>query len=146
MFMVSSAVPVLLRGVRSHLFLFFFHLFIFVLFFIILRGRSKKTLLHFVSRVCSAFSLKGVILSVLLFRSLMFWSLFLCILLGNILISFSWPFLKKPAHCSSQWLLLIHLFTNSVGGFPFPHTFSSIYCLSAFGQRSLGNIWGNTSL
>ena len=49
MFMVSSAVPVLLRGVRSHLFLFFFHLFIFVLFFIILRGRSKKTLLHFVS-------------------------------------------------------------------------------------------------
>jgi len=50
MFMVSSAVPVLLRGVRSHLFLFFFHLFSFVLFFRILRGRSKKTLLHFVSK------------------------------------------------------------------------------------------------
>ena len=42
-FMVSSAVPVLLRGVRSHLF-------IFVFIFMIIRGGSKKDLLHFMSK------------------------------------------------------------------------------------------------
>ena len=55
--MVSSAVPVLLRGVRSHLFLFP-HLFIFVLFFMILRGRSKKNLPYFMSNCVLLFPLR----------------------------------------------------------------------------------------
>ena len=42
-FMVSSAVPVLLRGIRSHLF-------IFVLFFMSVRDGSKKDWLHFMSQ------------------------------------------------------------------------------------------------
>ena len=54
-FMVSSAVPVLLRGVRSHLFLFFS--FIYFLFFMVLRGRSKKNLLHFMSKCVLLFPL-----------------------------------------------------------------------------------------
>ena len=51
MFMVSSAMSVLLRGIRSHLF-------IFVLFLMILRGGSKKNLLHFVSQSVLLFSSK----------------------------------------------------------------------------------------
>ena len=42
-------------------------------------------------------------------------------LLGSILISFSRPFLKKPAHCSSWWLLLIYLFTKCGRVLFFPH-------------------------
>ena len=50
-FMVSSAVPVLLRGVRSDLF-------IFVLFFMILRDESKKNLPHFMSKCVLLFPLR----------------------------------------------------------------------------------------
>ena len=51
MFMVSSDVPALLRGVRSDLF-------IFVLFFMILRDGSKKNLLHFMSKCVLLFPLR----------------------------------------------------------------------------------------
>ena len=61
--MVSSDVPALLRGLRSDLF-------IFVLFFMILRGGSNKNLLRFMSKCILLFSLEIFILSVLLFRSL----------------------------------------------------------------------------
>ena len=61
--MVFPAMPVLLRGFR-------FRLFIFVLFFMILRGGSKKNLLRFMSKCILLFSLEIFILSVLLFRSL----------------------------------------------------------------------------
>ena len=63
--MVSSDVPALLRGVRSDLF-------IFVLFFMILRGRSKKYLPHFMSKCVLLFSLKSSTVSVLLFRPLIY--------------------------------------------------------------------------
>ena len=51
MFMVSSAVPVLLSGIGSHLF-------IFVLLFMFLRGGSKKNLPHFMSKCILHFSLR----------------------------------------------------------------------------------------
>ena len=63
--MVSSAVPVLLCGIWSHLF-------IFVLFFMILTGGSKKNLSHFMSKCILLFFLKNFILSVLLFGSLIY--------------------------------------------------------------------------
>ena len=49
MFMVSSSVTTLSRVIRSHLF-------IFVLIFMILRGGSKKDLLHFMSKCVLLFS------------------------------------------------------------------------------------------
>ena len=49
--MVSSDVPALLRGVRSDLF-------IFVLFFMILRDESKKNLPHFMSKCVLLFPLR----------------------------------------------------------------------------------------
>ena len=49
MLMVSSAVPVLLWGVRSYLF---------ILFFVILRGESKKNLPHFMSKCVLLFPLR----------------------------------------------------------------------------------------
>ena len=49
LFMVSSSVTTLLRVIRSHLF-------IFVLIFVILRGGSKKDLLHFMSKCVLLFS------------------------------------------------------------------------------------------
>ena len=59
--MVSSAVPVLLRGIRS-LKKFFFRLFIFI--FHDSKRQVKEKLAAFYVKVCSAFSLKSFILSV----------------------------------------------------------------------------------
>ena len=57
--MASSAVPALLRQIRSHLFFKFFkNLFIFVLFFMILSGKSKKNLPHFMSKCVLLFPLR----------------------------------------------------------------------------------------
>ena len=49
LFMVSSSVTTPLRVIRSHLF-------IFALIFVILRGGSKKDLLHFMSKCVLLFS------------------------------------------------------------------------------------------
>ena len=62
MFTVSSAVPGLLRGIRSHLF-------IFVSFFTILRGGSKKELAS--AYVC-CFPQEFHYIYILLFRSLIY--------------------------------------------------------------------------
>ena len=63
LFMVSFAVQKLLSLIR-------FHLFIFVFIFITVGGRSKKTLLQFMSKECSVFSFKNFIVSSLTFRYL----------------------------------------------------------------------------
>ena len=59
--MLSFVVQMLLMSIMSHLF-------IFVLFVLILRGGSKKILLHFMSKCVLLFLLKSSIVSVLLFR------------------------------------------------------------------------------
>ena len=59
--MVSFVVQMLFMSIMSHLF-------IFVLFVLILRGGSKKILLHFMSKCVLLFLLKSSIVSVLLFR------------------------------------------------------------------------------
>ena len=82
MFMVSSDVPALLRGVRSDLF-------IFVLFFMILRDGSKKNLLHFMSKCVLLFPLRVSHYLCFYLGLESVWSLLLCMLLGTILISFS---------------------------------------------------------
>ena len=58
---VSFVVKMFLISIMSHLF-------IFVLFVLILRGGSKKILLHFMSTCVLLFLLKGSIVSVLVFR------------------------------------------------------------------------------
>ena len=63
--MVSFVVQMFLTSVRSHLF-------IFVLYVLILRCGSKKILLHFMSECVLLFSLKSSIESVHLFRPLIF--------------------------------------------------------------------------
>ena len=80
--MVSFAVQKLLSFIRSHLF-------IFISISITLGGGSKKILLWFMSKsVCPIFFSKSLIVSGLTFKSLMIWSLFLCMVLGSVLISF----------------------------------------------------------
>ena len=82
LFMVSFVVQNLLSFIRSHLF-------IFVFISITLGGGSKKILLWFMSkRVLPMFSSKSFIVSGLTFRSLIHWSLFLCMVLGSVLISY----------------------------------------------------------
>jgi len=111
--MVPSAISVLLRGIRFHLFIYFiFH---------DSKMWLKKELVEFYVKKCSVFFLKSFIICVFLFRSLIDLELFLCILLWSRLISFSFSFLKTPAHHSpGGCLLLDHLFADSLGGFPFP--------------------------
>ena len=63
------------------------HLFIFI--FITLGGGSKKILLQFMSKsVLPMFSSKSFIFFGLIFRSLIHFELFLCMVLQNVLISF----------------------------------------------------------
>ena len=62
---VSCVVQMLLMSIMSHLF-------IFLLFVLILRGGSKKILLHFMSNCVLLFLLKSSIVSVLLFRPLIY--------------------------------------------------------------------------
>ena len=82
LFMVSFAVQKLLSFIRSHLFLFVF-------ISISLGGGSKRILLWFMSwSVLPMFSSKSLMVSGLTFRSLMPLSLFLCMVLGSVLISF----------------------------------------------------------
>ena len=81
-FIVSFAMQKLLSFIRSHLF-------IFVFISITLGGGSKKNLLWFISKsVLPMFFSKRFIVSGLTFRSLIHLSLFLCMVLGSVLISF----------------------------------------------------------
>ena len=80
--MVSFAVQRLLSLIRSHLFIFAF-------ISIALGSGLKKILLQFMSKsVLPMFSSKSFIVSGLTFRSLIHFGLFLCMVLGSVLISF----------------------------------------------------------
>ena len=80
LFMVSFAVQKLLSLIWSHLFIFLF---------LTLGGRLKKILLQFMSKsVLLLFSSKSFIVFGLTFRLLIRLSLFLCMVLGSVLISF----------------------------------------------------------
>ena len=80
--MVSFAAQKLLSLIRSHLF-------IFVFIFINLGSGSEKIFLQFMWEFClPIFSSKSFIVSDLRFRYLIHLSLFLCLILGSILISF----------------------------------------------------------
>ena len=82
LFMVSLAVQKLLSLIKSHLF-------IFVFIYVTLAGGSKKILMWFMSkRVFPMFSSKSFIVSGLTFKSLIHLDLFLCMVLGSVLISF----------------------------------------------------------
>ena len=82
LFVVSSALQNLLSFIRSHLF-------IFVFISISLGGESKKILLWFMSNsVLPMFSSKGFIVSSLDLGLESILSLFLCMVLGSVLISF----------------------------------------------------------
>ena len=82
LFMVSFAVQKFLSLIQSHLF-------IFVFISITLGGGSKKSLLRFMSKsILPLFSSKSFIVSSGTFRSLILLSLFLCMVLGSVLISF----------------------------------------------------------
>ena len=64
------------------------HFFIFVFIFITLRGGSKKMLLWFMPKsILPVFFSKSFIVSGITFKSLIQLSLFLCIVLENVLIS-----------------------------------------------------------
>ena len=99
LFIVSFGVQKLLSFIRSHLFIFGF-------ISITQGGGSKKILLWFMSKsVLPMFSSKSFIVSGLTFRSLnefefiLSLSLFLCMVLGSILISFftcSYPVFPAP--------------------------------------------------
>ena len=79
---VSFTVQKLLSLIRSHCFIFVFFL------FIILGGGLNKILLWYMSkRVLPMFSTRSFILSGLTFRSSIHLSLFLCMVLENVLIS-----------------------------------------------------------
>jgi len=79
--MISFAVQKLLGLIRPCLF-------IFVFIFITLGGGSKKILLRYMSKsVLLMFSSKSFIVSGLTFRSKSILSLFLCLMVGNVLIS-----------------------------------------------------------
>ena len=84
--MVSCGVPALLRGVRSDLF-------IFVLFFMILKDGSKKNLPHFMSKCVLLFSLR-VSLSVHLFRPLIYLQFIFACNIRSIVISFWFSLLR----------------------------------------------------
>ena len=96
------------------------------LFALILRDGSKKDLLHFLSKCVLLFFLNSFIVSVLLFRYLIYleftfvygireYSNFILIL-----------FAKEPAQCPPQGLLPIS--SLSEGGSPILYTLSSSYC------------------
>jgi len=79
-FMVSFAVQKILRLIRSYLLIFIF---------MTLGGRSKMILLQFMSKSgMSMFSSKSFIVSALCFGLRSILSLFLCMVLENVLISF----------------------------------------------------------
>ena len=82
LFIVSFAVQKLLSLINSHLF-------IFVFISITLGGGSKKSLLRYMSKsILPMFSSKSFIVSSGTFRSLIHLSLFLCMVVGSVLISF----------------------------------------------------------
>ena len=82
LFRVSFAVQKLVSLIKSHVF-------IFVFIVSTLRGGSEKMLLSFLSEsVWPMFSSKSFIVSGLISRSLIHLSLFLCMMLGSVLISF----------------------------------------------------------
>ena len=76
--MVSFAVQKCLNLIKSHLF---------VLIFITLGGRCERILLWFLSQsILPMFSSKSCVVYSLIFRSLILFSLFLCIVLESTLI------------------------------------------------------------
>ena len=54
----------------------------------------------------------------------------------------SWTIKKADLHSG----ILVCIPTNRVGGFPFLHTLSSIYCLQIFGSQPFWLVWSGTSL
>ena len=72
------------------------HLFIFVFIVITLGGGSEKILLWFMMEsVWAMFSFKSFIAAGLIFRSLIRFELFLCMVLGSVLISFFYMWLSS---------------------------------------------------
>ena len=82
--------PALLRGIKSHLF-------IFVLFFYDSKRWVKEKLAAFYVKVCSAFSLKHFMLSVLLFRSLIYLGFIFVYAVRQYFNFIFMTILKKPA-------------------------------------------------
>ena len=81
-FMVSFAMQKLLHLIR-------FHLFVFVFIFITLGGRLKKISVIFVRVFCLCFPLRVLKYLALTFRSLIHLGfIFLCIVIGSVLVSF----------------------------------------------------------
>ena len=107
---------------------------------------DQKELAAFYVKACSAFSLKSFIVSVLLFRSLICLEFILCRLLGSSLISFSFSLLSKLHAVLQSGYSQFPFPEPVVGGFPFVHTLSSIYCLLSFCFWPFWPVWGDTSL
>ena len=110
LFTVSFAVQKLLNLIRSY----FFH---FIFISITLDGRSKRILLWFYGKKCSAYVFsKSFIFSGLTFRSLIYLSLFLCLILVSALISFIYMWLSSfPS--TSYW-----------SGYLFSIVYSCLFC------------------
>ena len=82
LFRASFTLQELLSLISSHLFIFYFIV-------ITLGGGSEKILLSFMSEsVLPIFSSKSFIVPGFMFRSLTVLNLFLCIVLGSVLVSF----------------------------------------------------------
>ena len=79
----------------------------------------KRELVEFYVKKCSVFFLKSLIICVFLFRSLIYLEfIFMYAVMEKsnfILIIIS----KKTCTPFSKWLLLVYLFADSLGGFPF---------------------------
>lgn len=88
-------------------------------FFMILTGGSKRELAAFYVKACSSFFLK--------FHIILLLKLIFVYAVREYSISTS--FLKNT-HIISKWLLLIYLFTDSLGGFPFPKFLQHLLFLS----------------
>ena len=111
------------------------HLFLFVFVFITLWGKSKKILLWFTSE-CSAS--KSFIVSSLIFSSLIHLSLFLCMVLENVLISKGLNLLAQSTKCS-----IIHpafLFKLIYSTLTLDFLKQSIHLMSQYLSWSLFNI------
>ena len=111
---INSLLVTLFEKIFSHsvvcLFFFFFLMvsftmqklvglsltFIFVFIFITLEGESKKILLWFMSKsVLPMFSFRSFIVSGLTFRCLIHFEFFVCMVLENVLISFSYKWFSS---------------------------------------------------
>ena len=103
------------------------HMFLFGLFLMILRGGLKKIVIYVGAWSASIF-LKRFTVSILTFRSLNCLPFTLCMVLGSILISWSFSLFQEPAHCPPQWLYPIVIPSISGEGFSFLHILYSTCC------------------